>query len=67
MEKNLNFILQVYSVLLYGLIIYIECVFLLPYKGTELFTSWGIDFFILDWIYVNKMTDLLKEKTPNPL
>lgn len=61
MEKQINFILQIYSVLLYGLIIYVECNFLLPLKGTELFSSWLIDFVILDWIYVNKMTKLLKE------
>lgn len=67
MEKQINFLLQVYSVLLYGLIVYVECVFLLPYRGTELFRPWFIVFFILDWLYINKMTDLLKEKTPNDL
>jgi hypothetical protein len=67
MEKQINFILQVYTVLLYGLIIYVECEFLLPYKGTELFSSWLIDFVILDWIYVNKMTELVKENPPKDL
>lgn len=67
MEKQINFLLQVYSVLLYGLIIYVECVFLLPYRGTELFLTWGVIFFGLDWLYVNNMTELLKEKTPKDL
>lgn len=67
MEKQINFILQVYSVLLYGLIVYVECVFMLPYKHTELFNAWFIVFFMLDWLYINKMTDLLKEKTPKHL
>lgn len=67
MEKHLNFILQVYSVLLYSLIIYVECIFMLPYRGTDLFTTWGIIFFGLDWLYVNKMTNLLKEKRPKHL
>lgn len=61
MEKQINFILQIYSVLLYALIIYVECNFLLPIQNTELYSSWLIDFVILDWIYVNKMTKLIKE------
>lgn len=67
MEKQINFILKVYSVLLYGLIIYVECIFMLPYTGTELFKTWSIVFFMLDWLYLYKMTDLLKKNQPNDL
>lgn len=67
MEKNLNFLLQVYSVLLYGLIIYVESTFLSPYDNTDLFRPWFIVFFILDWLYIDKMSDLLKEKRPKHL
>lgn len=67
MEKQINFLLQVYSMLLYGLIIYVESTFLSQYNHTDLFRPWFIVFFILDWLYINKMTDLLKEKTPKHL
>lgn len=67
MDKQINFILQVYTVLLYGLIIYVECVYLEPMNHTDAFRPIAIFFFILDWFYIEFMSDLVKEKTPKPL
>jgi len=65
MEKHLNFILNIYSVLLYGLIIYIECIFLLPYKRTDLFYLWLCVFIYLDWLYVRVATKKLNDNGTN--